>query len=246
MNEGPQISIIMSHFLKDLTAVSFFGRPYRELLNCFGLEESELIGTRVLELPSGPSSFVAEGTRRGIDVTGVDPLFYRSPEALRRLAVSDFESMFERVRAKSDRFARKTYASIEEAETVRREALELFLEDYAKGFAVGRYRVGELPSLDFEDASFDRVLCAHFLFIYSDLFDEAFHLKAVEELCRLARNEVRIHPLVDATGEVYPGLELLRRRAGELGFSSRIQNVDHEFFKGTTQTLVLERMPVDG
>lgn len=232
----------MSRLLQDIPNVSFFGRPYQELLKCFGLDESELIGKSVLECPSGPSSFVAEATKRGLRAIGVDPLFYRNPSAIRALALADFESMFERVRRNCDRFVRRTYRSVDEAEASRRAGLERFLADYAVGHVAGRYQVGALPRLGFEDRAFDTVLCAHFLFIYSDQFDLAFHRDAIVELCRLASSEVRIHPIVDGSNQRYLHLDELTELAESLGFRSRIQEVDHEFFKGTNETLVLRRV----
>lgn len=231
----------MTSFIKDFQAISFFGRPFQELLRCFGLRSEQLLGQRVLECPSGPSSFVAEAIRRGVETVGVDPLFYRSPDALRQLAFSDFEEMFERMRANSDRFVAKTYASIDEAKRRRREGLELFLQDYAKAFASGRYRCGALPRLDFEDRSFDLTLCGHLFFIYSEALDLAFHRAAFRELCRLTRREIRIHPIVDGQSRRYPHLGDLLELADGLGFESEIRPVEHEFFKGTNETLVLRR-----
>lgn len=231
----------MSQNLFELTSIYFFGRPYSELLKCFGVEESALIGKSVLECPSGPSSFVVEANARGIYSIGIDPLFYRSPQAIRDLALADFRVMFDRVKAASHKFVKRTYDSVEEAERIRREGLERFLSDYATGKALGRYRAETLPYLDFEDVSFDVVLCGHLLFIYSDSLDLEFHRASFRELCRVAREEVRIHPIVDNGSGRYPHLGELRALADELGFDSCIQDVDHEFFKGTNRTLVLKR-----
>ena len=143
------------------------------------------------------------------------------------------------MKAKSENFVFRTYSSIDEVETVRRKGMEIFIEDYRKGSADGRYRFGLLPRVDFEDQGFDFVFCAHFLFIYSGQFDFEFHRKAIAELYRLAREEVRIHPIVDAAGQPYPLLKELMVFAGEFGFEGEIQLVDHEFYKGANQTLVL-------
>ncbi|MDQ8180459.1 class I SAM-dependent methyltransferase [Pelagicoccus sp. SDUM812005] len=231
----------MSQNLFELQSIYFFGRPYAELLKCFGLTEEALVGRSVLECPSGPSSFVVEANARGIDAVGVDPLFYRSPQAIRDLAQADFRVMFDRVKAASDKFVKRTYASVEEAERIRRDGLERFLADYSIGKALGRYREGSLPYLDFEDRSFDVALCGHLLFIYADMLDLEFHRAAFRELCRVAREEVRIHPIVDNGSDRYPHLDELRQLADSLGFDSRIQDVDHEFFTGTNRTLVLRR-----
>ncbi len=232
---------IMSQNLFELNRIFFFGRPYSELLKCFGVEEAALVGKSVLECPSGPSSFVAEANAKGIDAIGIDPLFYRSPQAIRDLARADFRVMFDRVRAASHKFAKRTYQSVEEAEQIRGAGLETFLADYATGKALGRYREGALPYLDFEDESFDVVLCGHLLFIYADTLDLEFHRASLRELCRVTREEVRIHPIVDNGSERYPHLDELLELAAELGFESSIQDVDHEFFKGTSRTLVLRR-----
>lgn len=221
--------------------ISFFGRPYAELLRCFGVSEAQLRGKRVLDCPAGPSSFVAEANRRGIEAVGVDPLFYRSPDALARLALSDFDDMFARVRRSPDRFVARTYASIDDAEGARRAAIDVFLDDYRTGFAAGRYRCGALPRLEFADRAFDVVLCAHLLFVYSEKLDFAFHEAAVAELCRVAAEEVRIHPIMTSSNERYPRLDELLDLARSLGFEGAVEAVDHEFFRGSDRTLVLRR-----
>ncbi|MBK1876174.1 class I SAM-dependent methyltransferase [Pelagicoccus mobilis] len=232
----------MSQNIFELTSIYFFGRPYEELLRCFGLDERDLFGKSVLECPSGPSSFVAEANAVGIRAIGVDPIFYRSPAAVRDLAMADFRLMFDRVRlAPPDTFVERTYRSIDEAEAVRFVGLLRFLADYSTGKALGRYREGSLPYLEFEDRAFDVVLCGHLLFIYSDTLDLEFHRAAFKELCRVAKEEARIHPVVDNGSERYPYLDELLELADVLGFDSCIQEVDHEFFKGTNRTLVLRR-----
>ena len=231
----------MTPFIAKSHPISFFGRPFEELLKCFGLTRGELRRRRVLECPSGPSSFVAEATRLGVDAVGVDPLFYRGPEALRQLALSDFKEMFERVRENADRFVAKTYGSIDEAEVARREALGTFLLDYSRGYCAGRYRYGCLPNLAFDDRSFDLTLCGHLLFIYSEKLDAGFHRAAIHELCRVTREEIRIHPVVDSESRRYPQLDELVEIAKELGFRGDLRPVEHEFFRGSNQTLVLKR-----
>lgn len=234
----------MKPFVEYTHSISFFGRPYEELLRCFGVSEERLRGKTVLDCPAGPSAFVAEANRRGIAATGVDPLFYRSPEALERLARCDFEEMFARVRQNSDRFVARTYASIDEAERVRRAAIGVFLEDYRSGFAAGRYRCGALPRLDFPNRSFDVVLCAHLLFVYAEKLDFAFHRDAIAELCRVAAEEVRIHPLTTSSNGDYPGFDELLEAARSLGFEPSVESVEHEFFRGSNRTLVLRRASV--
>ena len=225
-----------SEFLLNDTA--FFGRPYEELLRCFGLTERELFGRRVLDCPAGPDSFVAEGLKRGIYATGVDPMYYRSPDALARLARADFSDMYKKIRESPERFSSRTYATVEESESARRDSLELFLDHYRKTYPNGCYVVAALPDLPFENDSFDISVCGHLFFIYAQLFDEAFHRKAVRELIRVTCNEIRIHPLVGMNGERHAFVDPVRNELALAGMETEIIDVDHEFFKGTNQTLV--------
>lgn len=231
----------MSTNLIESSKIYFFGRPYAELLKCFGLTEQELAGRSVLECPSGPSSFVAEANQAGIRAVGVDPLFYRSADAIRDLALADFRLMFEKIHGAKDQFARKTYDSIESAERIRKEGLDRFLADYSIGKALGNYRCGSLPYLDFEDDSFDYVLCGHLLFVYDDSLDLGFHFESIREMCRVAKYEIRVHPIVNVANQESDLLPRVVDYVASLGFESRIQDVDHEFFKGTSRTLIISK-----
>lgn len=219
---------------------SFFGRPFEELLRCFGFQLPELRGLRVLDCPAGPSSFVARANELGIDAVGADPMYYRGPDALARVARSDFKDMYGRMRAKPEFLVTKTYPSIDASEIVRGEAMEIFIRDYRKRYPSGRYVAASLPELSFADDTFDVALCGHLLFLYADQFGYAFFREAIRELLRVARKEVRIHPIVDSSGQTYEKLGELRAELAEEGYSSRVIDVDHEFFRGTNRTLVVE------
>ena len=52
-----------------------------------------------------------------------------------------------------------------------------------------------LPTLPFADRSFDLALSSHFLFLYTEQFDESFHRSSIVEMCRVA-DEVRVFPLL--------------------------------------------------
>jgi hypothetical protein len=71
-----------------LDHVLFFGRNCDEILTLLLLDEKKLAGKRVLDRPSGPDAFVAEANRRGLDVTGCDPLFVRPAKEIAAIARS--------------------------------------------------------------------------------------------------------------------------------------------------------------
>lgn len=219
---------------------SFFGRPYEELLRCFGYNEVDLIGRTVLECPSGPSSFVARANAVGIKATGVDPVFNRTPSALKRLAYTDFEDMYRKIRAKPEFFVAKTYPSIEESEKIRGKAMEAFLVDYGKMYPHGRYLAASLPKLPFPNDSYDVVLCGHLLFVYEELLDLDFCVESLYELCRISREEVRVHPVVDISGKRHEQIEAVMHRLGRAGHKASIVAVEHEFFRGANRTLQIQ------
>ena len=80
-------------------------------------------------------------------------------------------------------------------------------------------------------------LVGHLLFIYPSLFDLVFFYRSIHELCRVLREEVRVHPIVDSSGMKYGKPSELRERIDDLGSATQILDVDHEFFRGTNQTL---------
>lgn len=65
-----------------LRHVAFFGRTLAEYLRMLALEQDGLQGLRILDVASGPGSFVAEALAIGLDVTGCDPMYGGDPEAI--------------------------------------------------------------------------------------------------------------------------------------------------------------------
>lgn len=215
-----------------------WGRNATEYRAMFGLGEEALLG-RVLDCGGGPSSFTAEMTRMGKNCLSCDPLYQFSAEEIRAQIAETYTKILTLNRENRDRFVWERYHSPEELGEVRLRAMNLFLEDYEAGRDVGRYVVGELPSLPFPDKSFDLALCSHLLFTYSENLSSDFHVQSVLELARVA-NEVRIFPILTAfTGDVSPHLPLIMEQALDRGLSAEVRKVDYEFQKGGNQMLVL-------
>lgn len=227
--------------LLELPSVAFFGRSFNEYCDFFGLDAATLPGRRILDVAAGPSAFTAEANARGADAVAVDPLYGTAPEGLEQHIMLDYRAMFEQVRSRPQLFRLRTFTSVEDAEKSRRSAARRFLVDYGAHFVHDRYVGAVLPRLPFEDASFDLVLCAHFLFIYARQYDFDFHVAACRELVRVSRGEVRIHPIVGAGGMEYPRLADLIAALEADGVSAEVIQVDYEFFRGTDRTLVLRR-----
>jgi hypothetical protein len=222
-----------------LDSIAFFGRSFDEYRRFFHFVPSDFRGRTVLDVAAGPSSFTAEARPFGVNAVAVDPLYGCTPAALAIHVHLDYRAMHARMRAQPGCFRFRSFTSFEAAERDRTDAAQRFLADYEAHFAHDRYVGAALPSLPFADASFDLVLCAHLLFIYAARFDYPFHLAAFKELARVARHEVRVHPVCGTDGKTYGELNRLRRDLAAAGVESEVRPVDYEFFAGTATTLFL-------
>jgi hypothetical protein len=222
-----------------LSSIAFFGRSFDEYAAMFGLDPASLAGRAVADVGSGPSSFVADATGRGIHAVGVDPLYGLPADTLAAHVQIDYERMFAQMRAKPELFRFRHFPSIEAAEADRRAAARRFLADYEWGFPQGRYVGAGLPRLPFPDKSFDVTLCGHLLFLYAQQHDFAWHVAACRELVRLSRDEVRIRPLCGLDGVPSPLLADLRTTLRAYAVAAEIVQVDYSFFAGSEQVLVL-------
>src|SRR5262249_59581429 len=101
------------------------------------------------------------------------------------------ETIFSQCRATAENFVWSFFSDPDELGRHRLYAMRVFLEDFEQGLAEGRYLVQELPGLGFDDLQFDLALCSHLLFLYTEQLSLEFHLDAIREMCRVAR-EVRI------------------------------------------------------
>lgn len=205
----------------------------------FGLTAEDL-SRGVLDCGGGPASFTAEVSAAGIRAVAVDPIYAHSGREIRTRFEAVVEPMLAQVRATPADWTWTFHRNPEDLAANRRAALERFLADYDIGQREQRYRVGELPELRFAADSFGLAVCSHLLFLYSDLLSEAFHVRAVEELCRVAR-EVRLFPLLTLRGEPSPHLGAVRSAVAEAGWASEVVRVPYELQRGGNEMLRLLR-----
>ncbi len=213
-------------------------RSFLEYQAFFALTVADLAG-RVLDCCAGASGFAAEANARGGRVTAVDPAYAKgTPELLADAAAStarggailtDHET----------RFVWTWYGSGGRRDRLRREALALFTADLEAHPET--YAAGALPQLPFRDDAFDLALCSHLLFTWSDVLDEQWHDRAVQELLRVAP-AVRIFPLVvQGTGDLVSFLPRPVDRLRGEGHSVEIAPVPYEFQRGANTMLTIQR-----
>ena len=201
------------------------------------------LGASILDCAGGPSSFNAEMTREGYRVVSSDPMYRFSAAEISRRIDEVFGSVIEGVRSNRKGFSWRIMRSPERLEEVRRSAMDLFLEDFPRGSSEGRYVEGSLPTLPFEDGTFDLALCSHFLFTYSAQLSQEFHLASILEMCRVAE-EARVFPLLTSSvhacggeGEASPHLGPVLDGLRERGYEARVEGVPYEFQKGGDEML---------
>ncbi|MFZ0896361.1 MAG: hypothetical protein WAZ77_17825 [Candidatus Nitrosopolaris sp.] len=226
-----------------LDRVAFYGRTLLEYLKMFRIDDIDHLKryNRILDCPSGASSFVAEANNKyEVNSVGCDPLFDKDSRILQKQGEEDIEYVAKRVSLAPNLYNWNFYSSTEELRNYRRQALEQFISDYNLGRQRRRYVKAELPKLPFDDKSFDLVLSGHFLFTYSHKFEFSFILSSIIELLRVCTGEVTIYPLQKSSLEPYEHMtDLLCTLRKQYGISYDIVPVPIEFQKGSNMMLRL-------
>lgn len=222
----------------NLDGVVPWGRRFDEYEAFFALGDVAA-DTAILDAGGGPASFAVEAAARGFDVTAVDPIYGFDGEAIRRRFEETARSMREGMRLAAYRFKWNFYGSEEAVHRRRREALDLFVADFERRRG-SRYVEAALPDLPFANGAYDLALSSHFLFLYGDELDCNFHVAAVRELARVAR-EVRIFPLINLDGRPSSHLPVVMAELEASGFLPELVTVPFEFQIGATQMLRVRR-----
>jgi hypothetical protein len=212
-----------------------WGRSFDEYWRMFALSEDDL-RSRILGCADGPASFNAEALLAGHRVVSCDPLYRYNADQIRERVQATSEVILEQTRRNVDQFVWTTIRSIDELRAVRMSSMELFLADFETGKREGRYLDATLPNLPFAAGAFDLALCSHFLFLYSEQFSEDFHLAALHDMCRVAK-EVRVFPLLALDGERSSYVDALQKRLGAEGYAISIDEVPYEFQRGGNQMM---------
>jgi hypothetical protein len=165
-----------------------------------------------------------------------DPIYRYTTDQIRERVQATSEVILEQTRRNVDQFVWTTIRSIDELRAVRMSSMEAFLADFEAGKREGRYVDATLPDLPFAPESFDLALCSHFLFLYSEQFSEDFHLAALREMCRVAK-EIRVFPLLALDGERSPHVAAVLKRLEAEGYAIIIDEVPYEFQRGGNQMM---------
>ncbi len=222
-----------------IDSVAPWGRTMAEYRGMFNLVESDLSG-RILGCGDGPASFNAEMSAQGRAVVSVDPLYAFPAEAIERRVEETYDIIIEQVTRNRDDFVWTHVPSIPALGRRRMGAMRRFLADFPQGKCEGRYVDASLPDLPIDDNAFDLALSSHFLFLYSEQFDLAFHLRALQEMLRVAA-EARVFPLLQIGGAPSPHVQPVLDTFTAQGVHATIESVRYEFQRGGNRMLRLRK-----
>jgi SAM-dependent methyltransferase len=213
-----------------------WGRSMQEYIKMFDLQPDKL-KLNILDCGGGPASFNAEMTQQGYNVISSDPIYQFTAAEIAQRVQDTYQAIIYGTKINYDRFVWQDIPSPEELGKARMTAMNKFIDDFPLGLQQNRYVTDELPNLSFNSNQFDLALCSHFLFTYSDNLSLDFHIAAINEMCRVAK-EVRIFPLlVQFSGEVSPWLQPVIDEMQGRGYEVEIRQVAYEFQKGGDRLL---------
>lgn len=214
-----------------------WGRSYDEYVRMFDLSEVGP-GRRILGCGDGPAAFNAELSRRGGSVVSVDPIYGFSAAQIRSRVAETYDLVMAQLRMNQGDYIWDSVPNPERLGALRMAAMDEFLADFDAGRDAGRYLAGALPSLPFDRGAFDLALSSHVLFLYSEALSEDFHLAALDELLRVAR-DVRVFPLLTLDGVRSPHLPAVADQCAARGLAMEIRRVPYEFQRGGDEMLVI-------
>jgi hypothetical protein len=214
-----------------------WGRSLEEYRQMFLLSENDL-KSKILGCGDGPSSFNYEATSLGGNITSIDPIYKFSEKDIKQRIIETSNEVMEQLRINKDKYVWKNIESIDALYDIRMKSMDNFLRDYERGKSEGRYISNTLPDLSsFVDKSFDIVLCSHFLFLYSEQLDLDFHIKSILEMCRLAKSEVKIFPILDLESNRSKHLDKVLEVLDKNNYKYSIEKSSYEFQRNANQML---------
>ncbi|MBW7455856.1 methyltransferase domain-containing protein [Paenibacillus sepulcri] len=217
-------------------------RGFEEYVRMFDLSEDELKAGEILDIASGGSSFTADASGLGFKAMAVDPRYALDPAGLFTEAEAEISLSTAKLEGLTDQFDMSYYGNMSNHRAGREKSLGRFAAHYGEPEARARcYAAGSLPALPFADRRFSLVLCSHFLFLYEEQFDFAFHRQAVLEMMRVCRpgGGIRIYPLMSLSGEIYPHLDALLEMIQAEGGKAELFRTGLPFIPGSESGLFI-------
>jgi hypothetical protein len=221
----------------DLKNIALIGRTFEEYYRMFDLGNLPA-NENILDVASGVSSFCAEASLKGYNVTASDRIYTSSPLEIEKKCRQDLDEVIKQMPGLVELFTWNFFKDIRALRTQRKKAYKSFIEDFKKNKSK-TYIPVEYPATDFIDNQFTISLVSHLLFLYEDHINYDLHNKIILELLRITSKEIRIFPLVNLKGKksLFVDSILQDQDFGRCQIS--IKKVNYEFMKNGNEMMTI-------
>ncbi len=205
-----------------------WGHQFAEYQDMFDLPQQPN-EKKILELACGPTLVNHELTQKNYHVVSCDPWFDADKAKMQERFSENFDAQVQNIHHHPERFDLKKYGGVEHLITHRHHNMDIFFDDFQEGYQEKRYqKLNSLEHLNFDNSSFDLVLCANYLF--TDLYEQDvdFHVNFIQEMVRVA-HDVRIYPLTNYKAKPSQILGPVLLALQQQGFQVIIQEVPFRF-----------------
>ncbi len=206
----------------------------------FALTTGDLKG-KILDCAAGPSSFNAELTAEGHEVTSCDPLYNFTAEEIRARIDATFDAFVDNARVAYDEFIWRDIESPEHLGEVRMAAMQRFLADYPEGLEEGRYLAQALPHLDFRRRCVRSGAVLQPFCSPTQSSSPSISMLLLSKRCAGSRRAARIFPLLKGYGGISPYLEPVMYGLRDRGYTATIREVPYEFQRGGNKMLAVNK-----
>ncbi|NJD75596.1 MAG: hypothetical protein FIB08_00680 [Candidatus Methanoperedens sp.] len=223
----------------NLKNIVLIGRTFEEYHKMFDLGSSSA-NEYILDVASGVSSFCAEASAKGYNVTASDQIYTSSPPEIEKKCRDDLGIVIKQLPALADLYVWNFFRDVHALKTHREKAYKSFIKDFKK-YGTKRYIPAIYPSTDFKEEQFTISLVSHFLFLYEDHISYDFHRKVIRELLRITSKEIRIFPIVNLKGKKSLHIDRLMHDKEFNHLQISIKKVGYEFMKDGNEMMLIAK-----
>ena len=218
-----------------------WGSNLQEYRDMFMLSIDDLQNKTILSCGDGSASFNAEASKLNAKIVSIDPIYQFSAKDIEQRINDTSYIIANELKANREKFVWDSFKSPSELVDTRLKTMNIFLKDYENGKKKGRYIYQELPNLKFKDMSFDILLSSHFLFLYSKELDLDFHINSILKMCDIAKEEIKIFPILDLENRVSKHLKPILKILKEKKYKTEIVKCNYHLQKGANEYLSIRR-----
>lgn len=191
----------------------------------------------ILDCGAGGASFAAEWSAAGGVVTACDPLFGQPLPVQEEAVRSGVERAARNIVEEPEMYVWEHFESPAAHRAAREHAADAFLTD--RRAHPERYVSGSLPNLPFTAGKFDLVVSSHLLFAYCRTISIEDHIRYVDEMVRVASEEVRLYPIVGFEGDADDKVASVVDALAAKGLSAERRRSRYHLLRGAQEYLAI-------